>query len=268
MPNCTAEKITYFQLERGPYIKESQRFQWVFKQEEASVPNEFQWWVRWWNEKGSVTYKKATCPTFVSSHAWECCQSVSNPPATVEGGWHKTHSHFIHAWQVSTSYLAHCPEWLPLQTTSSTRDQKFRQAPGNLPSVSETMVNSWDLPDIINSNRAYFYFQILLLWRTFDIRRQKHHECPRTTPTILYDVLCCQCDYCTSYLGRPSKMKIGKSHHYIHMNTILLIPTAHSLPKDKIYGPCKMVLQPSNDCFFSRWFIILVMSPGFPVCLI
>jgi hypothetical protein len=33
-------------------------------------------------------------------------------------------------------------------------------------------------------------------------------------------------------------MKIGKSHHYIHMNTILLIPTVHSLPQDKIYGLC------------------------------
>lgn len=153
MPICTVEKITYFQLKRDPSIKESQIFQSVFKQEEAAVlPNSFQWWVRWWNEEGTVTYKKATCPTFVSSHAWECCRSVSNLPAAVKGGQHKTHSNFMHAWQVSTSFLAHCPEWLPLQTTSSTRDQKFRQAPVNLPSVSEIMVSNWDMPDFINSN--------------------------------------------------------------------------------------------------------------------
>jgi len=269
MPHCTVEKITYFQLKRSPSIKESQRFWSVFKQEEASVlPNAFQWWVRWWNEEGSVTYKKSTCPTFASSHAWECCQSVGNLLAAVKGGRNKTHSNFMNAWQVSTSYLARCPEWLTLQTTSSTRNQKFRQAPVNLPSVSEAMVSNWDMPDIMNSNRAHFYFQILLLWRTFDIRHQKHHKCPHTTPTILYDVLCCQRDYCTLYLGRPSKMEIGTSPHYIHTNTILLIPRAYCLPKDKIYGPCKMVLQPSTDCFFSRWFIIIVMSPSFPVCLI
>lgn len=86
MPHCTVEKITYFQFKRGPSIKESWRFWRVFKQEEASVPNAFQWWVRRWNEEGSVTYKKATCPTFFSSHAWECCQSVSNLPAPKEVG--------------------------------------------------------------------------------------------------------------------------------------------------------------------------------------
>jgi hypothetical protein len=267
MPHCTVE-ITYFQFKRGSSFKESRSFWWVFKQEEASVPKAFPWLVRRRNEEGSVTYKKATCPTFFSSHAWECCQSVSNLPAAVKGSRHKTHSNFMHAWQVSTPYIACCPEWLPLQTASSTRDQKFRQDPGNLPPVSETMVSNWDMPDILTSNKTHFYFQILLLWITFDIRCQKHHECPNTTPTIMYDVLCHQSDYCTLYLGRPSTMKICKSHHYIDMNTILLIPTVHSLTQDKIYGPCKMVLQPSTGCFFSRWFIILVMSPGFPVCLL
>jgi len=252
MPHCTVEKTTHFQLKRGMSIKESQRFRSVFKQEEASVlPNALQWWVRRWNKWALLLTKRPPVQP-VSSHAWEYCQSVSNLPAAVKGGRHKTHSNFMHAWQASTSYLACCPEWLPLQTTSSTRDQKFRQAPVNLPSVSETMVSNWDMPDITNSNRAHFYFQILLLWRTFDIRRQKHHECPHTTPTILYDVLCCQHYYCTLYLGRPSKMKIGTSHHYIHKNTILLIPTTHSFPKDKIYGPCKMVLTAQHRLFLQQ----------------
>jgi hypothetical protein len=93
--------------------------------------------------------KRPLVQPFFSSHAWESRQSVSNLPAAVKGGRHKTHWNFMHAWQVSTAYLARFPEWLPLQTASSTRDQKFRQAPGNLPSVSETMVSDRDMPDIL-----------------------------------------------------------------------------------------------------------------------
>jgi hypothetical protein len=254
-----------FLIQKGSIHQSFTKFRWVFKQEKASVPNAFQWWVKLLNEAGSITYKKATCPTFFSSHAWECCQSVITLPAAVKGGQHKTHSNFMHAWQVSTTYFAQCPEWLLLQTTCSTRDQKFWQAPRNLPSVSGTMVSNQDMPDILTSNMAKFYFQILLL-RNFDIRPQKHHECPWTTPTILSDVSCCQSDYCTLYLGRPLKMKTGKSHHYIHMIKILLIPTAHSLPQDKNLWTLPNTPQPTQtvsaagDLSFEWWPIISLFS--------
>jgi hypothetical protein len=158
MTHCTVRNFTCSQFKR-------QWFQWFFKRWAASDPSAIHWSIRWWKKEGSLTYKKAT-PTLFNSHAWECCPRVSNDTT------------FMHAWQVSTAYFAWWPERLPLQTARSARGQKFRQALGNLPSVSETMASNQDMPDIPMSNKAHFYFQALLLRRTFGIRPQKPHECP------------------------------------------------------------------------------------------
>lgn len=202
-----------------------------------------------------------------SVHAWECCQSDCNLPAAKEVGTKHTQTSRVpdrwvqHILHTALNDYLYKPQ-VQQEIRNSDRLLEICHQFLKLWLVMETRQTFWPV------TRHIFTFRYCYCKELFDIRHQKHHVCPRTTQNILYDVLCCQRHYCTLYLGRPSKMKIGKSHRYIHMNTILLIPTVHSLPQDNIYGPCKMVLQPSTDCFFCRSFIILMMSPGFPVCLI
>lgn len=96
------------------------------------------------------------------------------------------------------------------------------------------MASNQDMPDILMSNKAHFLLSGTVTKKNLLYQAS---ETPQMSPVQhkRHHWMCgvASCAYWTLYVGRRWKMKMRKSHCYIHIIKILLMPRVHSLPQHK-----------------------------------